>query len=51
MVRFPPPKSHDTFCPPISRFPKGESVLPRIFLLWLGKFETQATLENLSISG
>ena len=22
MVRFPPPKSHDAFCPPISRFPK-----------------------------
>ena len=22
MVRFPPKKSHDTFCPPISRFPK-----------------------------
>ena len=21
MVRFPPKKSHDTFCPPISRFP------------------------------
>ena len=21
MVRFPPQKSHDTFCPPISRFP------------------------------
>ena len=21
MVRFHPPKSHDTFCPPISRFP------------------------------
>ena len=26
MVRFPPKKSHDTFCPPISRFPKKAAI-------------------------
>ena len=29
MVRFPPPKSHDTFCPPpVLRIPKKEVALP-----------------------
>ena len=23
MVRFPPPKSHDTFCPPLCEFPRN----------------------------
>ena len=31
MVRFPPPESHNTFCPPISRFPNTTRI-PDTFL-------------------
>ena len=31
MVRFPPQNSHDTFCPPISRFPSVFCIFYRDF--------------------